>query len=105
MRTKTVRRDKLKRDIEKGLYLCKCNGRYTDDYAWDAASNYGITEFMEVNIVKTNSERKEKHINLWESDFSGYGNAWENEDGTVTLWIHSNLSYDLVKKQSEKKVG
>jgi hypothetical protein len=100
MRTRTVRRDKLKRDIQKGLYVCKCNHRYTDDYAYDYASNYGETDFMEVKVQDHNGREHGKGIlYLHPEDFSGYGNAWENEDGTVTLWIHSNLSYDL------KKVG
>lgn len=45
MASNTYNRGKLKKEIEKGQWLVKCDGRYTDDYAGDAASNYGITEF------------------------------------------------------------
>jgi hypothetical protein len=43
--TGTYNRGKLKREIIAGKWLVKCNGRYTDDYAYDVAYNYGVTDF------------------------------------------------------------
>lgn len=35
-------RGKLKREIQRGEWLVKCDGVYTDDYAFDAAMGYQI---------------------------------------------------------------
>jgi hypothetical protein len=100
MRTKTVRRDKLKRDIQKGLYVCKCNYRYTDDYRYDNATDFGASDYKEINIMDENNRKHDyDKMNLWKDDFSSQvGTAWENEDGTVTLIVHSNLSFNLKRK-------
>ena len=42
----TYNRGRLKREIQKGLWLVKCDGKYTDDYAFDAANNYGKTGYV-----------------------------------------------------------
>lgn len=99
---KTLRRDKLLRDLRKGLHYGMCNYRHTDDYAFDDSHNFGKTNFLEVNIrTESKDPSKEGHINLWESDFRGScGSAWINDDGTVTLVVHSNLSYDFKPKKA-----
>jgi hypothetical protein len=97
---KTIRRDKLKRDILKGLYVCKCSFRQTDDYRYDLAFDSGKTDYKQINILENGNKRDYDKVNLYADSFtSQVGSAWENEDGTVTLSIHSNLSYEL------KRVG
>lgn len=41
----TYNRGKLKREVAAGKWLVKCDGTYTDDYAFDASVNFGITDF------------------------------------------------------------
>lgn len=48
---KTFNRGKLKRDIQKGLIVGKCNGKYTDDYRTDYENNYSIgKEYIKVIV-------------------------------------------------------
>jgi hypothetical protein len=94
---KTIRRDKLKRDIAKGLYVCKCNYHFADDARYDYISDEN-TAYKQINLISEGNKRDYDKINLRLSDFdSQVGRAWENADGSVTLVIHSNLSYDFKK--------
>jgi len=47
----TYNRGRLRREIEKGLFQVKCDGQYTDDYAFDAAYNYRKSDFMDAKVV------------------------------------------------------
>jgi len=95
---KTIRRDKLKRDILKGKYVAKCSYSFSDDARYDYMSDEN-TAFKEIHLVSEGKRDYDK-INLYESDFdSQVGRAWENADGSVSFVVHSNLAYDL------KKVG
>ena len=121
MNYKTLRRDKLKRDIQKGLLEVKCNYRYTDDYAYDAASNYGKTDWMDAALEPEEGfgysqepmqfvggefknmpqPRKENTIYFDDYDFKGScSRAVINELGEIRFRIHSNLSYTLRYKAS-----
>lgn len=95
---KTIRRDKLKRDIEKGLYVAKCDGRYTDDYAWDAANNYGKTDFAPAILVESIEYRSEVTQFPLYYFREGTHVSKNMETLEVTLYVHSNLSYSLVLK-------
>lgn len=119
----TIRRDWLKRQILKGNVMVKCKGVYTDDYAFDAAYNYQKTDWMKAAIKpdwwkwlegqgvswqkyhtlagneKNELDRKYRAYLpdgylLDERDFSGYGWAWGEKDGIMTLSF-GYRSYDL----------
>lgn len=47
---KTVRRDWLKRQIQKGLIEIKCTGIYTDDYYGDSQNEYSKTDWYHADI-------------------------------------------------------
>jgi len=110
---KTMRRDTLKKKVEAGKMEAKCNHHYTDDYAYDNAVNFGETDWMPAHImhptykevtlqngnkmtVRDDEDRKAGFFNLMNCDFTGNGgHAWLAEDGTICLYVHSNLSYQL----------
>lgn len=75
----TVRRDVLRRKVQKGLMEGqKQNGD------WIPA------------IFSLPGEFIQGYMNFSERDFkSGVGSAWNNPDGTITLYIHSNKIIDL----------
>lgn len=128
--SKTINRRGLKGRINRGELKVKRNYRYTDDYAFDAATEYGETGYMPATYfpsfflwleeqkiwdeyndrlaeVRGNWEEEqyvrreygkkydeakkesgaEKGMCFDESDFKGYGSAWENEDGSITLYF------------------
>lgn len=97
-RSTTVRRDKLMRDIAKGLYVAKCDYRYTDDYAFDNANGFGKTDWKEAVIKRPSENHRNDVIALPEYYFEGSGCAWRNNDDTVNLSVHSNKSYTLKLK-------
>jgi len=83
MAGKTVRRDVLRRKVQKGLMEAK-----TKSGEWIPAIFTGTDMFIQ------------GMMNLSERDFkSGVGTAWENSDGTITLYIHSNSSITLRNKK------
>lgn len=47
-----MRRDVLRRRIESGALVARCAHRYTDDYAGDAADNFGKTEWLPARIER-----------------------------------------------------
>ena len=68
--------------------LAKCLYCYTDDYGFDKANNFGKTEWVDARELK-----------LTDWDFrTKSGGAWEN-NGVITLSLHSNLSYELKYKE------
>ena len=94
---KTLRRDKLKRDIQKGLLEGKCTMHLTDDYRFDASNNFGKSEGWAPIVIREVGEFFPGKINLHESDFeSGSGGASINEEtGVVSFRVHSNLYYEF----------
>ena len=108
----TVRRDWLKKQVAAGRIEAKCDYHYTDDYLYDAASNFGKTDWMQARLCvpkfgsEIPGERErcldhdfiEGQMNLRADDFTGNcGRAyWANkEQGLIHLRVHSNLSYTL----------
>ena len=99
---KTVRRDWLKKQIIAGKMFAKCAYHLTDDYAFDNANNFGETVFAPVMITDVHSEHSKNNvITLWSRYFEGKrGYASLDEDsGVYTLYVHSNLSYKMIRKE------
>lgn len=93
---KRIRRDKIKRLIEKGKIEARCKYQYTDDYAYDNANNFGKTEWLPTRISSGYEDKKEGYINFEEHDFRyKSGAAWENDDRTITFMVLSNHSFAL----------
>lgn len=125
-KSNTYNRGLLKREIVKGEWLVKRKYRYTDDYAWDAGTNFGETDFVKAGYFPSlwawldenklilphpNDQEQERRemVNLYEkekkeateglmvfdeSDFKGYGHAWKEADGTVTLFFgHQSFQF------------
>lgn len=113
MSYKTIRRDWLKKQIDKGVVQAKCDIHLTDDYAFDNAAGFGKTGWMTARIsrptwttitlpngierdVIDDHDFVDGQMNLHEHDFAGKsGSAYRNTDGTITLRVHSNLIYSL----------
>jgi hypothetical protein len=101
---KTVRRDWLKKQIEKGNIEIKCDQILTDDYAHDDATNCGKTTWAKADI-------KDFSIHDF-SYFTGHAN-W-NDDGTIHWTMLTNHYYtcrlinnpqDLTTRQAGKNLG
>ena len=97
MAINTVIRGMLKNRARDGRLMARCDYRLTDDYRYDAATDFGKTEFMPVELDEGQSwrDRKEGVMYLRPDYFKGHGRAWKNSDGTICLIVHSNLSYTL----------
>jgi hypothetical protein len=109
----TMRRDTLKKMIEAGKLEAKCLFSYTDDYAFDNATGFGKTEWMPARISNPKWEEitlpngnktdhcidhdtKDGYMNFRNYMLEGNGgHASKNENGVITLRVHSNLVYDL----------
>lgn len=110
----TVRRDWLRKQVEAEKMECRCDGHYTDDYLLDAAGNFGKTEWKPARIrhprfeprempggftrdVCVDPDTRDGFMNMMECDFTGNcGRAYAAADGkTISLHVHSNLSYTL----------
>ena len=113
MASKTIRRDTLMKMIDAGKVEAKCNISLTDDYAFDNAYGFGKTDWMKARIsrptfrtitlqngierdVLDNSDFIEGMMNFKTHDFNGNcGKAYQQDDGTIFFYIHSNLNYTL----------
>lgn len=84
--TNTVNRGWLKRRILEGKVMAKCNGVYTDDYAFDAAYDFQKTSWLKAKIEDDYSRRQADDCIYFRSDdFRGYGYAWRDESGDMHL--------------------
>lgn len=92
--SKTIRRDALMRRIAEGKLIGKVDYHYTDDYAFDAAVNFRKSDWLEINLIETGKDFINGKLNLYFSDFSGYGSAWINADGLISLFF-GYKSYSL----------
>jgi hypothetical protein len=112
---KKPRRDWLMRQVDAGKMEARCDGHYTDDYLYDAATNYGISKSWKparirrpkfepremaggfMRDVCVDPDSRDGYMNLMECDFTGNcGRCYLNEEtGHITLYVHSNLSYTL----------
>lgn len=88
----TFRRDKLRRLVEAGKVTTVSTYSFDDMYG-ESRSN----KPMPVKLVPADrKEMRDGTVYLFPSDFtSKSGAAWLNEDGTVTLYVHSNSNYTL----------
>lgn len=77
----------------------RCQYKYTDDYAWDAANDYGKHNWMDA----TDYFNDGCGIDWYFSTSSG--GAWWSSDSKeeIVLLIHSNLSYRLRMKAEQPK--
>lgn len=96
IKSKTIRKDKLKRMIEQGKVLIKCCFHLTDDYGFDNSNDFGKTEYMPARIVDDGKDFIQGYINLFSCYFE-----WKNArcidygNGNVTFYVHSNLNYEI----------
>ncbi|MCU7667556.1 hypothetical protein [Bacillus thuringiensis] len=99
----TIRQDVVKRALERGAFLkAKCRFSYTDDYAWDNATNCGKGEVSGETIVD-------------KMNFVGADRCSVRKEETqyeISIRIHSNLVYDVYvpltadsTKNNKKKSG
>jgi hypothetical protein len=88
----TIRRDVVKRIIEKGeFHKLVCNHSYTDDYAWDAATNFGKGEVKDISSVT-----------YWlDSKTSCYIEV--DNPNEVHILPYQGLSYSLFLEEPEPK--
>lgn len=85
--TNTVNRGWLKRRILEGSVEAKCDGVYTDDYAFDAATDFQRTGWLRARIEDDYSKRQYDggEIYFTNSDFRGHGHAWRDANGHISL--------------------
>lgn len=113
----TVKRNWLKKQIEKGLVEAKSDMQLTDDYARDNADNFGVTGWMPARIRHPrfgkwtlpngieidrceDSDFVEGQINFNASDFTTTtGYAYRQDDGTISFAVHGNSHYTLRIKE------
>lgn len=92
---KTVNRGYLKRMVERGELEVVHYYSFDDMYG----AQRGVPAPMPVEIDPGDwQKRKEGTCYLRPDHFTGYGRAWENPNGTITLIIHSNLNYTFKRK-------
>lgn len=88
----TVNRGWLKRQVVAGKMQVKCAIKLTDDFAGDAANNFGKTGWMPAIV---GDKAQAGSINIYESNFkTKSGSAWREGD-TIHLCVHSNLYYEF----------
>jgi len=94
---KTIRRDRLRRLCAQGR-LEVVGSYHFDDMAGESRDS---AKGMPAAIRPADwHDRKDGVCYLFEHDFtSSAGRAWENPDGTITLYVHSNSNYTLRIKE------
>ena len=99
--SKTIRRDLLKKAVAAGKMVS--TGSYHYD---DMTSSERRSTTIPARLSSGHGDFIEGECNLTDFDFrSSSGCAYENEDGTITLHVHSNCTYDLKLKDGEKLSG
>lgn len=81
----TIRRDKLMRLAAAGRLTVTESYQYDEMTGLSQASNE-----RPVHLMADGRDFKDDHYNMRPDDFKGHGRAYHNEDGTVTLYVHSN---------------
>lgn len=97
---RTVRRDWLRRQVQKGLVECKRDFKHTDDYACDAAYDFSKTGWLPCRFDE-GSEYGDVHteIVLHAHDFTGNGgSSWVDDEGLIVLY-HGYQSYSFRMKE------
>jgi len=100
-------RGHLKRLIAKSMIEARCRYHYTDDYAWDNATNFGKTDWLSAYLKSEIKEGEQvKGIIFEDWDFktsSGYLSLNREKEGIYTFAIHSNLVYEVRVKETKKE--
>lgn len=92
MATKTVRRDWLKRQVKAGKVTVVDSYSFCDMLGTSRCKSEIPAALSE--DFPTFSVRKQGVCYMLDCDFdSSCGRAWRNDNGTVTLYVHSNLNY------------
>lgn len=92
---KTFNRGRLKRLCQQGK-LVAVESYHFDDQQGQSQSN---TE-RPVRLRANNDDYQEGFVNLWEHDFrTKSGCCYQNENGTITLIVHSNCNYTFRIKE------
>jgi hypothetical protein len=92
---KSINRGKLLRAAKAGKLVGKVSNHLTDDYAFDAANNFGRTEWLPVVIDNKAGAWAEGKITLYEDAFRGRGGyAYEADEGNgeIILGIYSGYT-------------
>lgn len=88
--TKTFNRGKLFRLAQAGKLLMV--GSYRFDDMMGESRQQGTDKPVAVDPGNW-QDRKEGIVYVRQDEFRSHGSAWLNEDGTVTLYVHSNSNY------------
>lgn len=91
--SKTYNRGKLLRLAKAGRLVRVASYSFDDMYG-ESRTREGAPE-IPVRIIRNGGEWKEGFCNLYPSDFQTSGRAWQNENGTICLYIHSNSNVDV----------
>ena len=89
----TYNRGKLLRLAKAGRLVRVASYRFDDMYG--AEQTRSDAAEIPVRIIARGSEWKDGFCNLYESDFKSSGRAWDNGNGTICLYIHSNHNVDV----------
>jgi hypothetical protein len=92
---KTVRRDKLRRLAERGKLVLVSAYSFDDLHGASRDRNVEIPVKMRpANPAECVYDGKTCYIRP--DEFEGNcGRAWENPNGTITLYVHSNSNYEF----------
>ena len=82
----TINRGWLKRQIEQGNVEARRLYKYTDDYAYDADTDYGRTDWLPAYIFPDRDWTHEPDkLGFPAMDFTSYGHAYVDSDKTICL--------------------
>jgi len=89
---KTLKRNILRKMIERGELVAVDSYHFEDVLGESRGSATG----KPVRIATSGTDCKNGFCNIFASSLtSRCGSAWINEDGTITLYVHSNCSFDF----------
>lgn len=125
---KKIRRNTFTKNLKAGMYTARCKEHLTDDYAFDAATNFGRTEMMEARYFPSfwtwldevglndqfkpfendieaskirrryQEERDAEGGMVFTDETIKMADIYQDDETTVALYVHSNLSYELKVK-------
>ena len=96
-----MRRDRLKRLVEAGRIEMVESYHFDDMMGTEQHQGQAIPVAMRPAEVR---DRKEGICYLFASDFTSQsGSAYQEDNGTITLYVHSNCNYTLRIKPEERK--
>ena len=86
---KTIRRNELLKLAKAGKLVCVESYKFDDQLGEDRGSKE-----TPVRVKANHDDWKDGFCNLSDYHFSGKsGRAYTNNNGTITLYVHSNLNY------------